>query len=821
MFDAFLSYSRSDQDAIEKVAQALRARNLKPFLDRWHLAAGQPWQELLANRLADCRSVVVFVGPGDMGSWQKREKECALDRQANEAGFPVIPVLLPGVDDPALDFLGLNTWVDLRDDIADLGNLDALAAAIRGQPPGPADTRDDPRAQICPYRGLQPFREEDAQFFFGREAFSETLLQKVKTERFLAVVGASGSGKSSVVRAGLVPRLRAGADGHSWDILTIVPGKEPLQALARAFDPPPPELGRIEAIEHINRGAKSLRDDTVSLEQLTGHILDDQQGTDRLMLVIDQFEELYTLVSNERAADRERFIDLLLAATERDDGRLSVVVTMRGDFYALALKRRDLSDRLQDKVVNIGPLATTGEPMSELEAVIRKPAEAVFLTFEHGLVEQILKDVGTEPGNLPLLEFLLTELWRARKAGQMTNGAYADLGGVEGAIAARAEDTFKQLEPDQQDDAKRLMLMLVRPGEGQEDTRSRAAIPDDPGLQALVQRFAQSDTRLLVTGEDAVLGRTVEVSHEALIQHWQQLRDWVDENRDQLRTHARVRDRMLRWEKENRPDDLLLPTGLDLEEGRSLFDEAGNLSVDDIRAYVHKSVLVDDTRIADAEAAELIEQRRKLEAQRRELKAQRRLSQTRKQLRNIFAAAFAISLILLGLAGWQWIEARQQTKIAEQQRNKAVKAAQRADKERSKAEAAQADAERATEFAKLQADRAKRQLRAAQIAQTRFRATKAQELSAQGFHAKAIAMATAAMPQANSGGWPDAADIPEAPQALTQALSNLKQRHVLRGHGGETSTTPPSAVMARVLSPLPMTTLRGCGMARPDSRSPS
>lgn len=330
-------------------------------------------------------------------------------------------MLLPGVEDPALDFLGLNTWVDLRNGLSDTSELDALAAAIRGEVTGPAETRPDPRAAICPYRGLQPFREEDAGFFFGRESFTETLLEKVRTTRFLGVVGASGSGKSSVVRAGLVPRLRAGADGHAWEILTLVPGSEPLHALAQAFDPPDPALGRIDRLQHVNRGAQSLRSGEVSLGRLADSVLADQHGTDRLMLVVDQFEELYTLVPPDRSADRERFVDLLLAATA-EDGPLHVAMTMRGDFYARALGRRDLADRLQDAVVNIGPLATTGTPISEIEAVIRKPAGAVGLRFEDGLVERILADVGSEPGNLPLLEFLLTELWRQRRAGEMTNG---------------------------------------------------------------------------------------------------------------------------------------------------------------------------------------------------------------------------------------------------------------------------------------------------------------------------------------------------------------------------------------------------------------
>ena len=158
------------------IANALKERGLSPFLDRWHLTAGQPWPELLERHLLECRSVVVFVGPSGLGKWQQRERSHALDRQASEPGFPVIPVLLPRVDDPALGFLRLNTWIAFRGGVSDPGAVHALARAIRGQPPGDAEAAPDPRAEICPYRGLRPFREEDAAFFFGREDFTRTLV---------------------------------------------------------------------------------------------------------------------------------------------------------------------------------------------------------------------------------------------------------------------------------------------------------------------------------------------------------------------------------------------------------------------------------------------------------------------------------------------------------------------------------------------------------------------------------------------------------------------------------------------------------------------
>ena len=757
MFDAFLSYSRSDQAVVETVALHLRRFELNPFLDRWHLAAGQSWQQLLSQRLADCRSVVIFVGPSLMGSWQKREKEFALNRQAAEPGFPVIPVLLPGADDPALDFLGLNTWIDLRDVVVNPSAIEGLAAAIKGQLPVAKNTRPDPRAVICPYRGLQPFREEDSAFFFGRDSFTETLLAKLRSKRFLAVVGASGSGKSSVVRAGLVPRLRARTDQDSWDVLTIVPGAQPLNALVQAFDPPAAKLSRIQKIQSIKTGASGLRDGSVTLSDLAEANLKEQPGTARLLLVVDQFEELFTLVSGENLGDRDKFLDLLSQATE-GNGRLNAIITLRGDFYARALSRRDLADRLQDAVINIGPLGTAGDPMNEIEQVIRKPAKAVGLGFEDGLVERILRDVGTEPGNLPLLEFLLTELWRRRKDGILTNGAYSELGGVEGAIAARADAALAELSATERRNAKRLMLMLVRPGQGQEDTRSRAIMPDNEDLQALVQHFADAKTRLLTTSLDDALGRTVEVSHEALIRNWKQLREWIDENRDRLRVRDRVRQRMQRWAEAGKPNTLLLPAGLDLEEGRDLLGQFEDLPVEDLRAFIDASVAAEQAHLAAIDAERNAEQERELRGQR--------------QRRNIFAIAFLISLILLTIAGWQWQDANR-AKL------EALASALEANDERLKADEARvvADTARAAaEVAKLDAltGRNTALIKESQLLSAFAR----QELEKQDY-ANAIGLALRALPTPPN--FNDRPRTPEPEQLLYDSYASIREIRRFRG----------------------------------------
>jgi hypothetical protein len=576
--DVFLSYSRADQAVVEGVAKRLHGLGLQVFLDRWYLAPGCSWPQALERALADCRSVAVALGPSGMGAWQQREQYHALDRQAHTPGFRVIPVVLPGTEDLALGFLGLNTWVDLRTNL-DRG-VELLAKAVRGEPAGGPDDGPDPRAAICPYRGLQPFREEDAAFFCGREAFTATLVERIASHSLIAVVGASGSGKSSVVRAGLVPALRRGADaGRIWDIVVLRPGREPIQALAAALLPPEPDLDEFDRMAVCRRRARQLASGDVPLPAVVERILERQPGTERVLLVVDQAEELFTLADT---GARTRFIDLVLEACT--SAPLSVVLTLRGDFYGRALECRPLADRLDQGVVNLGPMTS-----DELGRAIREPAEKVGLEFEDGLVERILADVGSEPGKLPLLEFLLEGLWQRRAQGRLAHSDYDTLGGVAGAIVTRADAEYRRLDPEQRQAARRFLVRLVAPGEGREDTRAVAEVPKgDPLLTAVVRQFANA--RLLVTDRnDAGAGELVEVSHEALIRSWTELRRWVDEDREFLRTLRRAKEAKAVWSAEGRSADRLLQPGRPLGEAEELLERRPDFVDPDLLAFISAS----------------------------------------------------------------------------------------------------------------------------------------------------------------------------------------------------------------------------------------
>ena len=281
-----------------------------------------------------------------------REIALGLDRQASasRAGgrFPVIPVLLPGLTDDALPvgrFLSLNTWVDLRRGLDDPEGLQRVIAGARGQAIDAA-AADKLLAGLSPYRGLLPFREQDAGLFFGRKRFVEELTNKVRqrtAKNVVAVVGRSGSGKSSIVYAGLIPALRRerGVGGGSvWQVLDLRPHEEPLHHLAAAFDPPQAEPGSREFRKEFNKGAEDLRDPKFSLAELVRDRLRKESGSTRLLLFVDQWEELYTLAApreiktdadRARAADVKRFIDLVLDAAA--NSRCTLVFSVRSDFY--------------------------------------------------------------------------------------------------------------------------------------------------------------------------------------------------------------------------------------------------------------------------------------------------------------------------------------------------------------------------------------------------------------------------------------------------------------------------------------------------------
>jgi TIR domain len=554
-FDVFLSHNSKDKPAVERIAQKLTREGLDPWLDKWALTPGGQWQGELAAGIQVSSACAVFVGPHGFGAWENEELGIALDRAAKDRSFRLFLVLLPGLPEPfdantLPPFLSTRTWIDLRGGIESTRPFQLLINAIKGVAPGP-DSAIEKRDDVCPYRGLLTFDEEHADFFFGRDSDVQRLIEKLKATRFLAVIGASGSGKSSVVRAGLIPALRRGAlpESHVWAIRKLTPGAHPLTSLAA-------QLLRLYQQDAMQKTLDQMTDDSRSLHLAVSLAMAERPATERVVWVIDQFEEVFTLCRDER--ERKQFFSNLLYAASIPDGRNVVLITMRADFYQKCAAHSDLSARIAAHQTLVSPMEQDG-----LRKAIEEPAWRVGLEFEQGLVATILEDLANQPGALPLLEHALLELWERRRGRMLTLEAYRESGGVDGAIAARADAIWESLGEGEQVIVRRIMLRLTQPGEGTEDTRRHAGMRElvtgtgeGDAVEGVVRTLA--DARLLMTGTDEQTGdEVVDVSHEALIRGWPRLRRWIDEDRVGLRVHRRLTEAAQEWQRMNRDEGLL------------------------------------------------------------------------------------------------------------------------------------------------------------------------------------------------------------------------------------------------------------------------
>ena len=512
----------------------------------WLLSAGvRPWDGdgPVADALGASASCVVAVAGEGLG-WARSHLAALQEVAAKDPGFRLIAALLPGAPEHhEASLKPLAGWpsVDLREAAPDdWGAL--VARAIRGGGSILPEASTD--SETCPYLGLGAFSEETARHFVGREAEVERLLEILRAGHFVAVAGASGSGKSSLVHAGLVPAVRRGGiPGRSdWRIVSTTPGPHPLESLTSV-------CRTLASTTDVT--AQSLLRSPTLFEEALG------PGSIPVLLVVDQFEEIFTVCSSN--AERTAAIDALVYAATVPGGALHLVLAMRADFYDRCASHPKLRALVNDHQLLVGPLAP-----GALRRIIEEPARQVGLALEPGLARAIIEDVGDRPGELPLVSHLLYELWRRRSGRLLTNEAYAASGGVEGAVGRRAEDVFSRFGDAERDIARRIMLRLVQPGEGTEDTRRRASLSEleldsvDGSLITLVLE-ALAEVRLLTLSRDQATGRpTAEIAHEALIRSWPRLRGWINEDRDALRAQQRLSHAADEWQRAGRDDDLLL-----------------------------------------------------------------------------------------------------------------------------------------------------------------------------------------------------------------------------------------------------------------------
>ncbi|BAY20241.1 WD-40 repeat-containing protein (plasmid) [Anabaenopsis circularis NIES-21] len=451
----------------------------------------------------------------------------------------------------------------------------------------PAEDAASDKKLPCPYRGLYHFSPDDAEYFFGREVFIEELFRATQTRNFIPVLGASGSGKSSVVLAGLVPKLQQ--EGH-WLFTHFRPGSEPFYALAQALVPLyEPEINATEQMYQARQLAEYFVKGSVPLKDVFTRIARNY-ANHRVLLIADQFEELYTLCSDEKI--RRSFLDILLAGFKSESNHFSLppmlVSTMRADFLGNALAYPPFADVLRNADIKL----IRSMNRSELSEVIAKPAQKLGVTFQDGLIERILDDVESEPGNLPLLEFALTKLWEKRTNQQLTHAAYEAIGEVQGALASYADKKYDSLSNIEQEQVRRIFIQLVRPGEGNEDTR-RLAIKAELGETSweLVTKLA--DARLVVTSQNANAQETVEVVHEALIRNWGKLLQWMEIDRNFRAWQERLRAAMFQWEDAAKDDGALL-RGVLLAEAENWQQKRFNELSPEERVFIHLSLALQD-----------------------------------------------------------------------------------------------------------------------------------------------------------------------------------------------------------------------------------
>lgn len=400
-----------------------------------------------------------------------------------------------------------------------------------------------------PFKGLRYFEEKDATLFFGRQQLTAELIQHLSKYRFLAVVGASGSGKSSVVRAGVISALRQGAiesNGRSsadWRIEVITPGNAPLKTLATCLTYGQESVTATQTlIADLERSADSL--DLYIYRQMK------DQPNGRFLLVVDQFEELFTQCTDVQK--RRWFIEnLITAAQTQQQGPFSLILIIRADFYVYAMQYDRLCALLETRQKIVGNMNA-----SELREAIEMPAKQGGWQYQTGLVETILQDVEHEPGALPLLSQALQETWENREGYLLTLAGYHAVGGVKEAIAHKADTVYAQLSSEQQALARAIFLRLTHLGEGTEDTSRRVfkteLIPQ-PEKQAMVDELLQTlvQERLLTLSTTyETNGRWLEVvavAHEALIRKWPLLRQWLSENRTWLRLHHQLATDAQEW----------------------------------------------------------------------------------------------------------------------------------------------------------------------------------------------------------------------------------------------------------------------------------
>lgn len=546
--------------------------------------------------------------------------------------------LLDADDDRSIAQSLLDYWVTVLYRAGQEPPEAVLAEFDRNKAPKLAD-------HMCPFMGLDAFQTENHDLFFGRKRLVDNLIKKVKTDRLVAIVGPSGSGKSSLVLAGLRPKLQAGElnSSHTWRYFPpIVPGSNPLESMARLVK---------NAKMDLPLWQQTTTDEFQDPNHLSKLMMD--LGGTPVVLIVDQFEEVFTLCGDDKI--RHLFIDNILCLAQLPAAKHIVILTMRSDYEMLLSRFPKLQASFEQAQVRVTPLTP-----DELRDAIEIPSATVGLRFQNGLVDALIEDLLGEPAGLPLLQFTLLKLWEYRENNWVTWDAYQRLGGGRGALATSADNFYEKLIPENQQTAKRILLRLVQPGEMIEFTKKRIRcealyqIGEDPSRIKLVLDGLIKARLIRLTKGDTPADDQVEVAHEALVRNWPTLVNWLEEERVSLRRVLRVSRDAEEWTSQDK-DPGLLYRGSRLDEA---IRDVAHEDLDEIGSnFIKASMKQRDLEKAEKEAQH-----------QRELANLKKLADSERHRRNLLIVGIGCLLSLLAAAlffAYQAFNASKAARIAE------------------------------------------------------------------------------------------------------------------------------------------------------------
>ena len=653
-FDAFINYNSRDRHAVDVLEARLKTQGLQCFRDVWHTVPGRGVTSQLLEGIEGSSLFIACIGQHAVGPWQAKEMVSALEERLK--GHCVIPVFFPGVPPEArealVEFLQSKTHVLFENHLDEKAPFKQLMGAIKGELKKQVSDRafpespdEAPRRELQnPYKGLEKFYEEDSAHFFGRQKATREILEDIKKAvstpervRLFILTGVSGWGKSSLARAGVMAGLKE-AWGDTWRYATVdCPGDSPLHALATkmAGDAWPTFE---EAL---------LQDKRVLDSKMSQSIPDGTSG--KFVLLVDQFEELFTLCQDER--QRRAFMDNLLYAATKSSGKGIVLLTLRSEFlqkFSNAVEAQACNGKAYECAkINIPP---ANMRVGELREAILGPAHLMGVGYESALLDKLLEDAGAahkkgaKEGILPLLQVALEALWPHRKPNHIAYEAYKATGGIRGALEKRANDIYGSFNEAQRRMAQHIFLNLLRINPDAPETRQRACADGfavnghaKEEVAQVVQKLV--DGRLLVSDKGEV-----EIIHEALIHHWSVLRDWVESKREGLKRKQQIEDRAKLWQSAS--GDLL--TGNTLAAALAWEEE-------DAASAVPLGL--------SAKAREFLEVSRKHQEEER-AKENARL----RRQRIAYAVAAAVMFVLLVIAAFMWKESNRQRVFSDARR---------------------------------------------------------------------------------------------------------------------------------------------------------